>query len=243
MFFVNISYAQRYEIGLFAGGNNIIGDVSSKSYVEPTGLTLGGVFKWNVNERLALRGNLYGSIVNQKIENSWFPYDNDMSNKFGSSNTFGVITIDAVAEWNVFDYDLRKKKSHTPYMYIGVGGVIYNPVVHYSSSLKSNTDVELYTSGNVIGATVSIPFGLGYKYAVSEKMVLAVDFGFRYTFSDNLDGSNYDGDKRVYPTTKPEDYNKTETIKVGNLNSNDWLTTIGLTLTYVFGRDPCACDQ
>ena len=43
-----------------------------------------------------------------------------------------------------------------------------------------------------------------------------------------------------YPLTGNDKYN---TIRLGNLNSNDWLTTIGLTLTYVFGRDPCACDQ
>jgi len=212
MFLFKVSYAQRYEAGLFVGGNNVIGDISSGYYVATTGVTFGGVFKWSLNDRLALRGNLEGSLVRQNIGKSWFPYIDSLSLDHRSS----VITMDAIAEWNVLNYDLRKGQSSTPFIYVGLGGIIYSPRVSVDS-----IDV------GVTGVTMSIPFGIGYKHAISKSWVLAADLGFRFTLADDLDG--------------------TKSAKIGNLNSNDWFTTVGITLTYAFGRPlgiaPCPCKD
>jgi hypothetical protein len=55
-----------------------------------------------------------------------------------------------------------------------------------------------------------------------------MEIGARYTFTDNLDGSN------------PKNKNF-ETLKFGNLNSKDWYVFSGVTLTYTFGKNPCFC--
>ncbi|MCK5906261.1 MAG: hypothetical protein KAG37_01645 [Flavobacteriales bacterium] len=205
MFFVNISYAQRYEIGLFAGGNNIVGDVGSGYYVHPNSLSIGGVFKWNLDNRWGLRFD--GGVSNARGDGS---VQFGISEGSGTDYEYSVALYHAevLVEWNVFDYNLRKSRyNQTPYMTAGIG-VINHDVYPDDASRKT---------------TVSIPFGVGYKYAITQKLVLAADLMFRYSFTDDLDLTN--------------------SKKVGNLNSNDWFTTIGLTLTYVFGRDPCACDQ
>ena len=69
---------------------------------------------------------------------------------------------------------------------------------------------------------------IGYKAVIKRNLILALEIGARYTFSDNLDGS------------APEN-NLNETSGFGNLNNNDWYMFTGVTLTYAFGRKPCFC--
>ena len=224
MFFTKVSYAQRYEIGLFAGGNNIIGDIGTDYYINPNSFAFGGLLKWNKDERLAIRANINYSIARGSASKSYYPYNSRSVNAYDYNK--GVGNGEIVVEWNILPYDLRKKEAKTPYIYIGLGALIYQgqPGVSYSGDI--NTDphaTQLIFSIAGFEATPTIPFGVGYKYALNHSWVLAADLGFRYSYSDNLDNS--------------------AAIEVGNLNSNDWLTTLGLTLTYVFGRDPCACGQ
>jgi hypothetical protein len=68
---------------------------------------------------------------------------------------------------------------------------------------------------------------LGIKSNVSRHIVLGLEVGARYTFTDNLDGSN------------PKD----NTLRFGNINNNDWYVFSGFTLSYTFGRKPCYCAQ
>ena len=70
----------------------------------------------------------------------------------------------------------------------------------------------------------------GYKAAISRQLILALDLGVRYSFSDDLDGSNSNNEDAdpIY--------------QFGNPNSNDWYTFTGFTLTYTFGRKPCYCN-
>ena len=41
----NISYSQIYEVGVFGGGSNVIGDVGSTQYINPNSLAFGAIAK------------------------------------------------------------------------------------------------------------------------------------------------------------------------------------------------------
>jgi uncharacterized protein YchJ len=71
---------------------------------------------------------------------------------------------------------------------------------------------------------------IGVKGRFLEKFIIGAEVGVRYTFTDNLDGSNPKNDNF-------------ETLRFGNLNSNDWYVFTGLTLTYTFGKNPCFCGE
>jgi hypothetical protein len=71
---------------------------------------------------------------------------------------------------------------------------------------------------------------VGIKGTLTENLILGLEVGVRYTFTDNLDGSNPKNEKL-------------KTLQFGNINSNDWYTFSGLTLTYTFGNKPCYCAQ
>ena len=222
MFFFSTLYAQRYEIGLFAGGNNVVGDVGNDFYVAPNSLTFGALFKWNANNRLALRTNINYSIVRGVSTKSRFEYNQAVVPDYNKAIGNGEVVV----EWNIFPYDLRISGASTPYIFIGLGALIYQGKsgIPYSGDINTDPHAPQLIFG-IAGyeSTLTIPFGLGYKHALNHNWVLAADLGFRYSYSDNLDNS--------------------AVMMVGNLNSNDWFTTLGLTLTYVFGRDPCACGQ
>ncbi len=229
---VNTSYAQRHEIGLFIGGSNTIGDYGADYYVAPNSFAIGGLFKWNVSTRLAIRADVGYSLMRTDETKSRYPYSASIVNRdtIWKKNIFNA---ELLLEWNLFEYNLSKKHAQTPYIFVGVGALSFENIERPISKLKStrssiNSFPELEGFSKY---TLSIPFGLGYKYAISHDFVLAADLKFRYTFSDNLDNSNPEGD------------DGDGFSRVGNLESNDWLTTVGITLTYSFGRPPCSCGQ
>ena len=80
-------------------------------------------------------------------------------------------------------------------------------------------------------SSVAIPMVLGYKASLGKMAVVGFEIGARYTFTDDLDGSN--------PVKGLEN---NENIKFGNVNNNDWYVFTGITFTFTFGRKPCYCN-
>jgi hypothetical protein len=76
----------------------------------------------------------------------------------------------------------------------------------------------------------ALPMVIGVKARFFSNFVIGAEVGARYTFTDNLDGSN------------PKN-NNFDNLRFGNLNSNDWYVFSGLTLTYTFGQNPCFCAE
>ena len=69
---------------------------------------------------------------------------------------------------------------------------------------------------------------IGVKAKVLDHWVIGLEAGARYTFKDDIDGSNPTSDKLSH-------------LKFGNINSTDWYVFSGMTLTYTFGNKPCYC--
>jgi len=226
LLFVKVSEAQRFEAGAFVGGNKVVGDVGNPLYLLPGGPTIGGLFKWNTNERLVLRANVYYSIAQGKVRNSTFPYEDlligpeDGLSAYSEYNK-GVGTGEILFEWNFLPYNLRRRSASTPFAFVGLGAALYEG--KFGVSHLGNNVEYIFPIMGEYELTPTVAFGGGYKVKVSPSFVLGAEIGFRYVFSDNLDNSS--------------------SVDVGNLNTNDWFTTLGVTLTYVFGRDACACGQ
>ena len=47
VFYLQNTEAQIYEVGVFAGGSNFIGDVGATDYISPNQGAFGAIFKWN----------------------------------------------------------------------------------------------------------------------------------------------------------------------------------------------------
>lgn len=210
--------AQIYELGVFAGGSNFIGDVGATNYISPNQLAIGGIFKWNRSPRHSYRVSVIFSDLEGIDGKSDDPRRIQRGYKFNTS----ILEISAGMEFTFWDFDLHTTGiKGTPYLYTGIS--MANHENYYF------TQNGQYTSEDTRSWAYGIPMVLGYKTNISNHLVLAAEIGARYTFSDELDGSVPDNEFR-------------EQLSFGNTNSNDWYVFSGITLTYTFGRRPCYCN-
>lgn len=210
--------SQTYEVGLFAGGANNIGDVGRTNYILPSNIAFGGLFKWNKAKRYAWRASvMYGK----------FTADDSKSNspsrrQRGYVADNSILEASAGLEFNFVEYNLHKLgPAFTPYMYTGVTYFRY--------------DYNYFDAGQLLNVgqkdgSFAIPMTVGAKLRLNQFFILGAEIGARYTFTDNLDASN---------PTKLNVSQQLGDLQFGNIFSDDWYVFSGLTLTYTFGRKPC----
>ena len=215
LFFISLGInAQTYEVGVFAGAANTIGDVGKTSYILPSDIAFGGIFKWNKSKRYAWRGSvMYGK----------FTADDTKSN-MSSRQQRGYVVDNSILEaslgleFNFVDYNLHKLgPAFTPYLYTGATYFRYDFQYFNGGVLQDISQRD---------GSFAIPMTVGFKYRINQFLIFGAEIGARYTFTDNLDGSN------------PENSNF-EQFRFGNIFSDDWYVFSGVTLTYTFGRKLC----
>lgn len=209
--------AQINEVGVFLGGSNFVGDVGSTTYIAPEKLAFGVLYKWNKSPRHAYRFSYTQSTIAGNDKDS----DETGRSNRGYSFENTVKELSAGLEFNFFDFNLHDYHTKvTPYIYSGLSYFLYE---------------ELYITGGQTrkdknSGTIAIPMTLGIKSNITPHFVIGAEVGARYTFTDNLDGSNPSNDNL-------------ESLRFGNLNNNDWYVFSGITLTYTFGQKPCYCAE
>lgn len=207
--------AQLYEIGIFAGGANNIGDVGSTNYIRPSGPAVGGLFKWNKSRRYSWRASvIYGKFTADDSKSGMASRE-----QRGYEMDNSILEFSAGLEFNFVEFDLHKLgPAFTPYLYTGITYFRYD---------FGYFDVGRFQDLNgQRDGSLAIPMTGGVKWRISKSLVLGAEIGARYAFTDNLDGSN------------PENTNYQE-FQFGNIFSDDWYVFTGVTFTYTFGRVPC----
>ncbi len=206
--------AQTYEIGVFAGGANNIGDVGRTNFILPSNGAFGGLFKWNKSKRYAWRASaIYGK----------FTADDSKSNmtsrqQRGYEVDNSILEVSAGLEFNFVEYNLHKLgPAFTPYLYTGVTYFRYDYNYINAGQLISTNQRD---------GSFAIPMTVGVKMRLNQFLVAGAEIGARYTFTDNLDASNPQG-------------SNFEQFQFGNIFSDDWYVFSGVTLTYTFGRVVC----
>lgn len=224
MVVLNTMVAQTYEIGVFFGGSNFIGDVGATNYVNPNKMAYGAIFKWNQGPRYAFRGSIMFSQLGGYDDES----DDPRRRARDYSFELDVIEFSVGLEFNFLDFDLHELGfKHTPYVYTGISTTNHGNYYYSRAGVFGATVDGEYIDENTNSWAYGIPMVLGYKAKITEKFILGAEIGARYTFSDELDGSVPDLDGLNSP------------LAFGNTNSNDWYVFSGITLTYTFGRKPC----
>jgi outer membrane protein W len=209
------SQAQIHEIGIFAGGSNYVGDVGPTTYISPNSLALGILYKWNRSPRHSWRISFVESTLKSNDKDS----DSEARKLRGYSFENDVKELSLGLEFNFFDFNLHESKTKvTPYIYSGLSYLFYTEKFFVNNETKSEGQK----------GTLAIPMTLGIKSNIMENWVLGIEVGARWSFSDDLDGSN----------PKNDDL---ETLRFGNINNKDWYVFSGITLTYTFGNKPCYC--
>jgi len=214
LFFLQSTTAQTYEVGLIAGGTNYIGDVGSTYYIAPNDFAVGAIGKWNRSKRHAFRASFTYLQINADDDKG-----DERRKERGLSFNNSIKEISVGMEFNFLDWFLYDgTQQFTPYLYSGITTFNYNGLAVDSSD-------QISAQSEKWGFALPMVFGI--KKTLGRDFVLGVEVGARYTFTDNLDGSD------------PSDDRFGEGF--GNLNNNDWYMFTGITLSYTWGRIPCEC--
>jgi len=200
-------YAQKTEVGMFAGLSNYQGDLVESGFtLKDSKFTIGLLMKHHLSSKLAIRagvnvGRFEGDDANfDERENRGYSFESNFFDlTAGAEYTFlGKDRYDAGGTF---------KKTVSPFVYVMVG--IVNTDVSVDDKIIRTQD-EIDASS----LHFSLPVGGGLKADLSERITLAADVSFRATFSDYLDGFS-------------ESANKDE---------NDWYFLGGVTFTYRLGE-------
>ncbi|NLN26515.1 MAG: hypothetical protein GX163_12890, partial [Bacteroidetes bacterium] len=136
-------------------------------------------------------------------------------------NTLGEVSLGI--EYTFWDFDVHSgNQISSPYLFTGIN------LIGYHSLYKNSNDVITSTGNSV---NLGIPMVIGYKATLGRHAMIGAEIGARYTFTDNLDGSN------------PKNQDANAGIHAfGNINNNDWYLFTGINITFTFGRKPCYCN-
>lgn len=200
-------YAQKTEVGVFAGITNYQGDLVEPSFsLKDSGFGFGVLMKHHLSTKLAIRAGVNFGKLNGDDAN----FEDRETRAYSFESNF--FDLSAGLEYTFlakerYDAGGTFKKTVSPFVYIGAG--IVNSSVDVDEKIV-RTQEEL-DAGDL---HFSLPIGLGLKADLTERITLAGDVSFRATFSDYLDGFS--------ESTNPDE--------------NDWYFLGGLTLTYRLGE-------
>lgn len=181
--------AQGIHIGVFGGLAAYNGDLTSKIFPKKvTNGAIGITANYELTEHIMLRGGFTYAIVGGADRFSDRP-DNVMRNLSFETRLF---EFSLLGEYNLLDISLTR---YTPYAFAGVAAFKFDP---YAYDLNKNQVFlqPLSTEGQGLPGygtkpykltQLAIPFGLGFKFAITDNFRIALEGGLRKTFTDYLD--------------------------------------------------------
>lgn len=150
------------EIGVIGGGGYYIGEYNPATPFKAVKSYFGGLYRYNLNDRFALRLNVgFSKIGLQDVE---WPGEETFPREFSTS----VRDICGLVEFNFRSFLVPKTDKSSlwsPYLYTGLG----------------------FFTANDEGGIV-IPLGVGVKFNLYGNLSCGVEWGGRKLFTDKIDG-------------------------------------------------------
>lgn len=210
----NSLYAQeyKYETGLATGVSSYMGDANKSRFLYNPGLSGGVVYRYNLTFHWALKANLLAGRVygDTRESGNLFPAAEQAVFK----RTFAEAGTQI--EWNFLPYSDKYRymgtRSFTPYLLVGAG--------------------LTYAPGEQDYVGLHIPFGVGLKVKLKNRLNVAVECSIRKLFADDFDVTHI-----------TQGWNLNEPYGIGSslLKNQDWYSITMICLTWDFGLrdDPC----
>lgn len=198
----------KFDIGGGAGVTGYLGDANTANLMSNPSWDAELLFRYLPNPRMAWKtffhvGGLKGD-------------SGKMTNVFPGQASYTFSTtfyeLGEMFEFNFFKYGIgeryQKLRRISPYVTAGFGVLFW--------SVDGST-----------GISAAIPFGIGVKYKLKERLNLGAEFLMHKTLTDKIDGDNL---KDPYQ------------IKSSFMKNTDWISTITFTISYEFGERCRACN-
>ena len=220
------------DIGIWGGTSVYVGDLDETNPLKPLNPNFGAYFRYNFNSRVGLRAMfLTGSFSDEGVIEG-------VPAKFNKS----VQDFSLQVEINYLKYILGSKKTpYSSYVTAGIGMAFFpyemDPVFIASFNPVHNKGNALIDESEI---ATTIPFGIGFKYTLGQRLGIGIEYQMRKMFSDKLD--NLDDPLAYITTTNGIEEEITYTDMMHN---NDWSGYLGIHLTYkiYIGKRACAAYE
>ncbi len=202
-------FKKHTSISFGAGSSHYIGDL-----VPVAGLfTVGAqTTRWNVGVNFTrhlssnFSANLGLNYIRIAGDDSYFSPVGDWDANFRRNlhfrNDIKEMSLVGMYEIGGNPENLKKRNVVSPYVYLGVSGFLHSPDARKQATAnaagnpvqgpwlsESNGSLLDYKNEGVDYSLmgVSIPFGVGFRYKITDAMDLGFDFGYRVALTDYLD--------------------------------------------------------
>jgi opacity protein-like surface antigen len=184
--------AQDVHINLFGGAANYAGDLQSKSITLNQALfTVGAGVSYEYSNKLMLRTGIHFAQVNAQDKYQ----SNNLRRLRNLSFATNLWEVHAAAEFHFLG---MQDRVFSPYVMGGVAVFNYNPYA-YAPVAAGGQKVflrPLSTEGQGLTGTnkptysltqIAIPFGIGVRMKLTDRIGVGAEFGYRKTFTDYID--------------------------------------------------------
>ena len=267
IFITNLSsFSQTWEIGIGGGVSYYVGDLNPIGHFKfphPAGTIF---VKRILTNRWSLRGGFTYLGVSATDQQGDFAHQQVRNLSFYSD----IFEVHIAAELNFFPFGmnqhshLEKIRKWTPYLFAGIGGYYYDP----KTTINGQT-VQLMPLGTEGQGTNSypdrkpysqfmpcLPFGMGLKFNIKNRMTFAIEYGMRLTFNDYIDdvSSDYAINSEIVAThgavagvasnMSKGDYaaSSNDHYQRGIKTDLDWYGYLGVSLIFYI-KDPSSCQM
>ncbi len=190
----NLAFAQpKAELGVFLGTAYYMGDINPSKHFYEAGTTTGGIYRYNFNSRYAVRAGMLFS----KLKGSDFDFENNYQQNRGAYFETDVVDLSVQLEFNFQPFwtpKVSKTKKLAPYVTLGIG----------------------YIAPGSTESSLTIPMGVGFKYALGRRWSASLEWSFKKTFTDGLDA-----------LADPNQLNQSNMM-----HNNDWASFCGIIIAY-----------
>ena len=192
-------YAQNSsDVGVIVGASYYLGDINPEKQFYSSSPTVGLMYRYNMGPRYALRTSFsFGELKGNDLD-----FDNKYQQLRKASFKTELVDVSVQLEFNFQPFLLplsSRTKRFSPYVTSGLS----------------------YVSSSSTTSSFAIPMGIGCKYLIGKRWTAAVEWSFKKSFTDDLDGL--------------EDPNK---LNIANkFHNNDWISFLGVSLTLQLFND------
>ena len=235
----NTAHAQIVEVGGSVGLSYYMGDVNPRKPFMDSKLGWGVLVRYYDNTRWAFR------LAYSNLQLNGSDKASNYRPERGLSFNTNVHDVALIAEFNFLDYFTGSKRNGvSPYLFGGISVLSFNPKAADGTELCNVlTDVDYDKtipdngSAKYSKLAASIPFGIGVKYSLGQKLGAAIEWRWDYSFTDWLDDCHAYYPKENNEYSDPTNFTGNSGqmyIERGNKHDNDWYGYLNFSLTYKF---------
>ncbi|MEP6465563.1 MAG: DUF6089 family protein [Parafilimonas sp.] len=179
--------AQELSVQISPGIMNYGGDLQAAVYTfQNANFSMAANVIYRVKNFSLKGGVTYGKVKGDDLTNTGY-------------KTRNLSFISNIADASLcLQYDLflmEDNRNFTPYVFAGAGVFHFNPYAIYNSQKvylqplgTEGQGLSIYPDKKIYSLTQpEVPFGIGFKYKVSDHVLIGLEFSTRYLFTDYLD--------------------------------------------------------